>query len=74
MMNGMFGESCNCGCGNNGCGNNNNCFGGNGGCFGGNGGCGAKFNLGGTSSCKVLIYLVVLYVLFNCGIDRKSVV
>ena len=56
MMNCMFGDN-DCGC-------NHNC----------NQGCGCKnnfgcnFNLGGTSSCKVLIYIVALYVLFNCGI------
>ncbi len=54
MMNCMFGDN-NCGC-------NHNC---NTGC---NKNYGCNFNLGGTSSCRVLIYLVVLYVLFNCGI------
>ncbi len=64
-MNGIFGDNHGCGCGNNY--SHNNCCNENNGCGCGNG-CGCKFNLGGTSSCKILIYLVVLYVLFNCGI------
>ncbi len=38
------------------------------GLFGQNSNCNCKMNMGNTSSCKVLVYLVVLYVILNCGI------
>ena len=38
------------------------------GLFGQNSNCNCKMNMGNTSSCKVLVYLVILYVILNCGI------
>ena len=54
-MNNIFGQGCNDNKGGCGCGchnNQNNC----------------NIKWGGTSSCKVLIYLAILYFALNCGI------